>query len=80
MKITDILPNIVIVLSIAIFSSYVTYHYFDYGLLVSLPDGITRLFLDNPAIQYVALATLVAGIVGKIVIERASKRQVRAQG
>lgn len=78
MRILHILLNVFIVLAIAVFGSYVTYHYYDYGLLVSLPEGITSFFIENGAIQYAALGILVAAVIGKIVVERVMKRrQVR---
>jgi hypothetical protein len=77
MKTLDILSNVVIVLALTVFSSYVAYYYYDIGLLVSLPEGITSFFIQNGAIQYVALAVLVAAVIGKIVIGRAMKREVR---
>ncbi|KJQ52738.1 hypothetical protein [Microbacterium sp. SA39] len=77
MKTLDILSNVVIVLAITVFSSYVTYYYYDIGLLVSLPEGITSFFIQNGALQYVALAILVAAVIGKALIGRAIKRQAR---
>ena len=77
MKTLDILSNVVIVLAITVFSSYLAYHYYGIGLLVSLPEGITGFFIDNGAIQYVALAILVAAVIGKVVIGRMIKREAR---
>lgn len=80
MKIVDVLLNVVIVIAIAIFSSYLAYYYQGIGLLVSLPEGITSFFIENGAIQYVTLGLLVVAVIGKIVIGRVIKRrQARSQ-
>lgn len=77
MKPLDVLSNVVIVLAITVVSSYLAYHYYGIGLLLSLPEGIMSFFLDNGALQYVALAILVAAVIGKIVIGRSIKKQAR---
>jgi hypothetical protein len=77
-KALDILLNVVIVIAITVFSSYAAFYYYDIGLLASLPEGVTSFFLDNGAIQYVALVMLVAAVIGKIVVSRVMRRQARS--
>ena len=79
MKSLDVLLNVVIVLAITVFSSYAAFSYYGIGLLASLPGGVTGFFLDNGAIQYVALVILVAAVVGKIAVGRALRRRARSE-
>ncbi|TFD87008.1 hypothetical protein E3T61_14165 [Cryobacterium lactosi] len=75
MKSLDLVLNAVIVLPAALFLAYIGYYYFDFGLFMMLPNGITEFFLGIPAIQYVALAVALAAIVAKIALRGSIKRQ-----
>ena len=60
--------------SAVIFLAYIGLYFFDFGLFVTLPEGITRIFIENPYLMYVALALLVAAMIAKIRTDRAMRR------
>ncbi|MDQ0644354.1 hypothetical protein [Microbacterium murale] len=78
-KILDVLLNVVMVLAIVVFSSYVAFYYYGIGLFASLPGGVGDFFLDNGVIQWVVLAVLVAAVIGKIAVRGAMRRRVRSE-
>ncbi|WP_439592999.1 hypothetical protein [Microbacterium sp.] len=79
MKPLNLALNAVILLSSMLFLAYVGYYYFDFGLLKTLPSGVTELFLRAGALQYVALGLLIAAAVGKILVNRAAKKQAAGE-
>ncbi|MDQ0644344.1 hypothetical protein [Microbacterium murale] len=74
MKALDLVLNAIIILSATVFLAYLGLLY-DFGLFTTLPQPITRPFLDHPILQYVALAVFVGAMVAKILVRRAIRRQ-----
>lgn len=75
MKTLDLALNTIIILSATVFLAYIGLYYFDFGLFMVLPEGITGIFTRNGALQYVALGLLVAALIAKSPVGRAIKRQ-----
>lgn len=73
MKALDLVLNAVIVLSATVFLAYLGLLY-DFGLFTTLPEWITRPFLDLPVLQYVALAVFIGAMVAKIPVRKAIRR------
>lgn len=63
-----------IAISAVIFLAYIGLYFFDFGLFVTLPEGITRIFIENPFLMYADLALLVAAMIAKIRTDRAMRR------
>lgn len=80
MKIVDLLLNAVIVLSATVFLAYIGLYYFDFGLFITLPESISGVFTRHAALQYVALALLVAALIAKAPVGRAITRHDAAEG
>ncbi|MBF0815547.1 hypothetical protein E4U02_03880 [Microbacterium paludicola] len=74
MKALDLVLNALIVLSATVFLAYLGLLY-DFGLFTTLPEWITRPFLDLPVLQYVALGALIGAMVAKIPVRTAIRRQ-----
>lgn len=79
MKPLNLILNMVILVSAMLFLAYVGYYYFDFGLFKTLPSGIAEFFLGAGALQYVALALLLAAAVAKILISRDAKKKQDAE-
>lgn len=79
MRSLDVLLNVVIVLAVTLFFSYVAFYYYGIGLLASLPAEVKGWFLDHSAIHYVTLVILVAAVIGKIAVGRAMRRRARSE-
>lgn len=74
MKALDLMLNALVLLSATVFLAYLGLLY-DFGLFTTLPEPITRPFLDHPVLQYFALAVFVGAMIAKIPVRRAIRRQ-----
>lgn len=74
MKTLDLVLNAVIILSATVFLAYLGLLH-DFGLFTTLPEWITRPFLELPVLQYVALAAFIGAMVAKILVRKAIRRQ-----
>lgn len=75
MKIFDLALNAIIILSATVFLAYIGWHYFDFGLFMTLPESISGIFLRHGALQYVTLGLLIAALIAKTPVGRAIKRK-----
>lgn len=75
MKLFDLALNAIIVLSATVFLAYIGLYSFDFGLFMTLPEGVTGFFTRNGALQYVALGLLVAAMIAKAPVGRAIRRR-----
>jgi hypothetical protein len=75
MKFLDLALNATIVFGATIFLAYVGLFYFDFGLFKTLPSSIVGVFVDNGALQYVALGLAIAAMIAKRPVGGAIKRQ-----
>ncbi|MGV8858686.1 hypothetical protein [Rhodoglobus sp.] len=75
MKIFDLALSAIIVLGATVFLAYVGYFYFDFGLFMTLPANIVEGFIQNLALQYVALVLGIAAMIAKRPVGRAIKQQ-----
>lgn len=75
MRIIDLALNAAIILGATIVLAYVGYHYWDFGLFVTLPEPISGFFVRNGALQYVALGLVIAALIAKVPVGRELKRR-----
>ncbi|MDJ0318971.1 hypothetical protein [Pseudarthrobacter sp. PS3-L1] len=75
MKIFDLALSAVIVFGATVFFAYIGYIYFDFGLFVTLPANIVEGFIQNSALQYVALGLGIVAMIAKRPVGRAIKQQ-----
>ncbi|MFE7204125.1 hypothetical protein ACFU8R_28090 [Pseudonocardia alni] len=74
MKLLDLVLTAVTVLSVTVVIAYVGLAY-DTGLFTVLPEPVTAFFLRNGSLQWVALAVLVVGLIGKTLVGRMLKQR-----
>ncbi|MDR6144044.1 hypothetical protein QE375_003598 [Microbacterium foliorum] len=74
MKALDLVLNGVIIVSATVFFAYLGLLY-DFGLFTTLPELITRPFLDLPVLQYVALAVFIGAMVVKLPVRKVIRRE-----
>ncbi len=75
MKAIDLTLNAVIAVTVTVFLAYLGFHFWDFGIFTTLPAGITGFFLDNAALQYIALGMLVAAMIAKVPVGRRIKKR-----
>ncbi|PPF37020.1 hypothetical protein [Pseudoclavibacter sp. AY1H1] len=73
MKAIDLTLNAVIAVTVTVFLAYLGFHLWDFGIFTTLPPDITGFFLDNAALQYIALGMLVAAMIAKVPVGRRIK-------
>ncbi|TFD92086.1 hypothetical protein E3T61_07180 [Cryobacterium lactosi] len=74
MKLLNLALNGVTALSGTIFIAYFGLRN-NNGVLASLPDNISEIFIQNEGIQFVALAMVVAALAAKVPVMRVLKRK-----
>ena len=79
MKTLDLTLNAVIALTASLFLAYIGLHHWDYGIFVTLPEGITAFFVRNGFLQWVALASCVAAMIAKVPVGRAIRQRESTQ-
>jgi hypothetical protein len=74
MKLLNLALNGIVGLSAAILIAYFGLRSNE-GLFTSLPDNLSGIFIQNPGLQFMALAIIVAALVAKVPVVKALKRQ-----
>ncbi|GAA1113765.1 hypothetical protein GCM10009582_09100 [Arthrobacter flavus] len=75
MRILDLVLSATIVLGATVFLAYVGFHYFDFGLFMTLPASIVEMLLRNWALQYIGLGIGIAAMIAKRPVGRQITRQ-----
>jgi hypothetical protein len=74
MKLLNLALNAITALSATIFIAYFGLRN-NQGVLASLPDGISNMFVQNDGLRFVALALVILALAAKVPVMKILKRQ-----